>query len=68
MMRKLSARAIGSMIAVVVAAALSGGAANAQTAGPKPAHPLVISVIDVAGDLQLSQPVLEKFRAEHPDL
>ena len=67
-MRRLSARAIGSMIAVIVAAALSGRAANAQTSGPKPAHPLVISVIDVAGDLQLSQPVLEKFRAEHPDL
>ena len=67
-MRKLSARAIGSMMAIAVAAALSGGAAEAQTAGPKPAHPLVISVIDVAGDLQLSQPVLEKFRAEHPDL
>jgi len=40
----------------------------AQSAGPKPASPLVISVMDVAGDLQLSQPVLEKFRAEHPDL
>jgi len=67
-MGKLSPSAIGSMIAVVVTAALSGGPANAQTAGPKPSHPLVISVIDVAGDLQLSQPVLEKFRTEHPNL
>jgi putative spermidine/putrescine transport system substrate-binding protein len=67
-MQKMSARAIGSVIAVVAAAALSGAPADAQTAGPKPSHPLVISVIDVAGDLQLSQPVLEKFRTEHPDL
>lgn len=35
---------------------------------PKPKQPLVISVIDVAGDLQLSQPALEKFRETHPDL
>jgi putative spermidine/putrescine transport system substrate-binding protein len=35
---------------------------------PKPKQPLVISVIDVAGDLQLSQPALEKFRDAHPDL
>jgi putative spermidine/putrescine transport system substrate-binding protein len=34
----------------------------------KPKDPLVISVIDVAGDLQLSKPALEKFREAHPDL
>ena len=32
------------------------------------AEPVTISVIDVAGDLQLSQPALEKFQTEHPDL
>ncbi len=32
------------------------------------AEPVVINVIDVAGDLQISQPALEKFQAEHPDL
>ncbi|CAM5539556.1 hypothetical protein ATER59S_04312 [Aquamicrobium terrae] len=35
---------------------------------PKPKEPLVINVVDVAGDLQLSQPALEKFAATHPDL
>jgi putative spermidine/putrescine transport system substrate-binding protein len=35
---------------------------------PTPKQPLVISVIDVAGDLQLSQPVFENFRQSHPDL
>ncbi|SEF01933.1 putative spermidine/putrescine transport system substrate-binding protein [Rhizobiales bacterium GAS191] len=34
----------------------------------KPKTPLVISVIDVAGDLQLSQRALEKFRETHPEL
>jgi len=32
------------------------------------AEPVVINVIDVAGDLQVSQPAIEKFQAEHPDL
>lgn len=34
----------------------------------KPDKPLVINVMDVAGDLQVSQPALEKFREENPDL
>ena len=32
------------------------------------AEPVVINVIDVAGDLQVSQPALEKFQAQHPEL
>lgn len=32
------------------------------------AEPVVINVIDVAGDLQVSQPAIEKFQAEHPEL
>ncbi|HEY0207914.1 extracellular solute-binding protein [Acerihabitans sp.] len=32
------------------------------------AKPVTINVIDVAGDLQLSQPAFEKFKAEHPEL
>src|SRR5690349_18432841 len=32
------------------------------------ADPVTINVIDVAGDLQVSQPALEKFKAEHPEL
>jgi putative spermidine/putrescine transport system substrate-binding protein len=35
---------------------------------PKPKEPLVINVVDVAGDLQLSQRALEKFAETHPDL
>jgi putative spermidine/putrescine transport system substrate-binding protein len=32
------------------------------------AEPITINVIDVAGDLQISQPAIEKFQAEHKDL
>lgn len=32
------------------------------------AEPVVINVIDVAGDLQVSQPAIEKFQAQHPEL
>ena len=32
------------------------------------AEPVTINVIDVAGDLQVSQPALEKFQATHPGL
>jgi putative spermidine/putrescine transport system substrate-binding protein len=66
-MRGLSARMIGSVIAFA-ACMFADHLAMAQSAGPQPSHPLVISVIDVAGDLQLSQRVLETFRAEHPNL
>lgn len=45
--------------AVLAASALSGGAM---------AEPVTINVIDVAGDLQVSQPALEKFQAAHPEL
>jgi putative spermidine/putrescine transport system substrate-binding protein len=42
--------------------------ASAAFEGSAIADPVTISVIDVAGDLQISQPALEKFRTEHPDL
>lgn len=45
--------------AILASTILSGGAL---------AEPVTINVIDVAGDLQLSQPAIEKFRAEHPEL
>ncbi|WEK50829.1 MAG: extracellular solute-binding protein [Candidatus Kaistia colombiensis] len=44
----------------ILASTMLGGIASAE--------PVTINVIDVAGDLQLSQPAIEKFRAENPDL
>ncbi|HTJ57638.1 MAG TPA: extracellular solute-binding protein [Devosiaceae bacterium] len=43
-------------------------AAQAAASFPKPSQPLTINVVDVAGDLQLSQPALDKFAQAHPDL
>jgi putative spermidine/putrescine transport system substrate-binding protein len=49
---------------------IAAGTLVASTAfgGSAMAAPIAINVIDVAGDLQVSQPALEKFQAEHPDL
>jgi putative spermidine/putrescine transport system substrate-binding protein len=55
----------------LLALMLSGPGAPTLVAAqdfPKPKEPLVINVIDVAGDLQLSQAALEKFQEAHPDL
>jgi putative spermidine/putrescine transport system substrate-binding protein len=41
---------------------------RAQSSAAKPKTPLIINVMDVAGDLEVSQPALEKFRKEHPEL
>jgi putative spermidine/putrescine transport system substrate-binding protein len=59
--------AISSLLAIGIAAGAIPLVASAQDF-PKPKQPLVISVIDVAGDLQLSKPALEKFAKSHPDL
>jgi putative spermidine/putrescine transport system substrate-binding protein len=47
---------------------LTAGALLVSTTFGAMAEPVVINVIDVAGDLQVSQPALEKFQAEHPEL
>jgi putative spermidine/putrescine transport system substrate-binding protein len=47
---------------------LAAGALLVSTSFGAMAEPVVINVIDVAGDLQVSQPALEKFQAEHPEL
>ena len=57
----------GGIASFAVAAAFATGSL-AQTAPAKPAAPVTISVIDVAGDLQISQPAIEKFRKDHPEL
>jgi putative spermidine/putrescine transport system substrate-binding protein len=55
-------------IASVAAAAIFTTGSFAQPTPAKPKEPLTISVIDVAGDLQISQPAIEKFRKDHPEL
>jgi putative spermidine/putrescine transport system substrate-binding protein len=64
---KVAAKSWYSVIAGVVAVTLFSASGLAQSAA-KPKEPLTISVIDVAGDLQVSQPAIENFRKAHPDL
>ena len=64
-MRRMLARQVE--ILALAALALSGLPALAQSL-PKPKAPLTLSVIDVAGDLQVSQPALERFQKAHPDI
>jgi putative spermidine/putrescine transport system substrate-binding protein len=59
--------AVMGAVAAGVAAAVAPKFSAAQTL-PKPKQPLVINVIDVAGDLQLSQPALQRFADTHRDV
>jgi len=52
--------------ALVGAAAVLAGPVQAQPT--LPASPLALHVIDVAGNLQLTRPGIERFRAENPRL
>jgi putative spermidine/putrescine transport system substrate-binding protein len=64
---KIGLNIIPTFFAAGIAATALVQHASAQDF-PKPKEPLVISVIDVAGDLQLSQLAFEKFAKLHPDL
>jgi putative spermidine/putrescine transport system substrate-binding protein len=66
-MMKVRHNAIFGILAlgIVATAPLAPAAADDF---PKPKKPLVISVIDVAGDLQVSQAALERFAETRPDL
>jgi putative spermidine/putrescine transport system substrate-binding protein len=62
-------------VAAVVAAALSGcgggaeeGISQAPSGVPKmPSEPVTLNVLDVAGNLQLTQQAIERYEEEHPD-
>src|SRR6478735_5795122 len=66
-MRAMFKTSYGAFASFAIAAAFATGS-YAQTAPAKPKEPVTISVIDVAGDLQVSQPAIEKFRKDHPEL
>jgi putative spermidine/putrescine transport system substrate-binding protein len=59
-----------SSIALCRLAALAATVVLSSLAGSFQAfaEPVTINVIDVAGDLQISQPAFDKFKAEHPEL
>jgi putative spermidine/putrescine transport system substrate-binding protein len=62
-------------LAAVLVAALACGApestapANAPSTVPeKPAKPVELNILDVAGNLQLTQGMIDEFVAKHPDI
>src|SRR3989442_10079500 len=58
-----------------LAAALAGGLAALGAAAavhaelpPLPKSPVAINIVDIAGNLALTQKAIEKYRAAHPEL
>ena len=52
----------------VAAAAAGLVASRASAAVPKPASPLTVTIVDVAGNLALTQKAFENYRKANPDL
>ncbi len=61
---KKSSTAICRLAALAATVVLSSLAGSFQAF----AEPVTINVIDVAGDLQVSQPAFDKFKTDHPEL
>ena len=69
---------IGASAAVGVAALDACGAPTAPTAGPtadvgsavplKPSKPVTLNILDVAGNLQLTQGMIDDFKTNNPDI
>ena len=57
----------GALAAVAGLTTLRPGGASAQ-ALPMPAAPVALNIIDVAGNLQLTQAGIERFRQQNPKL
>src|SRR5664280_3532852 len=69
---------IGASAVIGVAALDACGAPSAPSAGPtadvssavplKPSKPVTLNILDVAGDLQLTQGMIDDFKANNPDI
>src|SRR5690349_14523578 len=72
-MRRTTKSAL-AMTAVLVAALECGAPetkapADAPSSVPeKPSTPVELNILDVAGNLQLTQGMIDEFAAEHPDI
>src|SRR5437762_14280254 len=53
---------------VLAAAAIGAGAWLGLAAGPAVAAPVTLNVVDVAGNLALTQDAIEAYQKKHPDL
>ena len=69
----LAAVAIVSAAAIALSACgapstATGGDASTTVQPVKPSSPVALTILDAAGDLVASKPVIEKFVADNPDL
>ena len=56
------------VLAGLSGAALAGAANCLGSGGARAAGPVTLNIIDVAGNLQLTQEAIERFRAQNPNL
>ncbi len=68
MLPVLSSRVLSRRAALAAAAAALAGRAQAQVQAAKPRSPLAITVVDVAGNLALTQKAFENYRRAKPDM
>ncbi|MEY9942085.1 extracellular solute-binding protein [Streptacidiphilus sp. MAP5-3] len=69
----LGTLAIGAAAVPVLAAcgapsSGSTGQAAPSTLATKPSKPVTLNILDVAGNLKLTQPIIDAFKAKHPDV
>ncbi|MCL2731958.1 MAG: extracellular solute-binding protein, partial [Actinomycetia bacterium] len=65
--------ALGAAAAPVLAACGAPSSSTSSKAAPtslptQPSKPVTLNVLDVAGNLQLTQPILDAFKAKHPEI
>ena len=71
--RKLLTGASAATVALLFASACSapGGGPAPEVTGEvpaKPSAPVTLNILDVAGNLQLTQGMIDEFKAQHPDV
>ena len=67
--RTVAAAAVAGMLAAACGSPTAGGGANDVTPGDVPENPkspVTLNIIDVAGNLQLTQPMIDEFVQTHP--
>jgi putative spermidine/putrescine transport system substrate-binding protein len=71
--RVLSTLAAGAAAAPVLAACSAPSSSTGATSGPSslgsaPAKPVTLNILDVAGNLALTRPMIDGFKAAHPEI
>lgn len=66
----LAAAGAAAPVLTACGAPSSGGSGKAapSSLATKPSKPVTLNILDVAGNLQLTKPIIDAFRAQHPDV